>query len=144
MKKTVAGSVTFLSLLVLFPSCEEVDSTSSIATDGFVLQSGMYQVKTVVRFSDCDTEINEEWHAHLTNANRHITIVDPNQPEYPVLGRLDGSTFTAGLNDAGGNICFRGELIADNELAGELEGTSEDGKRSVEGSFSIIMENRDS
>lgn len=143
MKRLLLNSAT---VLVLLPacSCRNTDSVIAVATEGFVRQSGEYEVNTVVRFSDCDTEINDAWHADLTNNNGYIAIADRNQPEYPIIGKVSANKFSAHLNDAGGSVSFIGRLIGDNEIQGQLQGTSEDSKRSVEGSFRITMETSDS
>ncbi len=143
MERLLLNSVT---VLVLFSacSCRNADSVIAVATEGFLLQSGEYEANTVLRFSDRDTEINDAWHADLANNNGAITIVDPNQPEYLIVGKLRANKFGARLNDAGGSVSFLGELVGDNEIQGQLQGTSEDGQRSLEGSFRITMETSDS
>jgi len=139
MSKTVVAYGTFISLFVLCFSCSNRCLCPEIVADRFLLQNGMYEFLTAIHFSNQEKEISETRIVNLENKNGNITIVDLTQTEYPILGKLDGKNFTATLNDAGGKVFFKGQLVGDNKLSGKLEGTSKNGEASVEGTFNIIM-----
>ena len=139
MKESILITILVLALATVHIGCVEVDIANNGAGQVFKLENGWYKLHRTAEFSDREWLVIEESELALKIDNGDITIVDPNQPEFPIMGELKGSQFTAKLNDAGGVVFFKGKLIRDNHIDGTFNGTSEDGETTVEGTFEIII-----
>jgi hypothetical protein len=127
----LGAAVAFvLSATCLLSACQD-----AATRDDWTLASGPYLLITMVQTSDKPEPVSDTQKVMVTNRAGSVAIVNPEMPDYPIVGTLKGDEFKGHVDDAGGPVDLTGRLTADNRIAGELVGRSKNGKAALTGRF---------